>query len=409
MEGDSEADRGSAGSWNAERILPFLRSAGPLSAALSRHVAAVLRAGDYARADRLEHDTGRIVDAAMKAAMSTLAVDDVAGDLSTQLRRSADHWAREGVPVLSVLGEVHEGFRIASRVLVDATDDHEDSDLADIIGTVIDLLDAVTATVIAAYVDEDRATRWSQRLAEQAAVTALLEGHPVSSAVRAGGISVADSYTLLAFTIGRPQGSTGDGPQREYLLRRTQRRVQDSLDAIDGAEILSLIGLRGGTVLVAGSRTFEWLDALIERMSADTGVDITAAFVEAATADLPSAAAQAHQLIEVAQRLDRRPGLHRVRDLALAYQLLQPGPGRDHLVEVLEPLRAYPELVHTLRVHIRNDLHRQRSARELRLHANSLDNRLKRIGELTGLSVTKPPDLATLHAALIVSAPIPEP
>lgn len=408
MEENPETDRDSVeDSWNAEQILPFFRNAGPLSAALFEHVEAVLRSNDYARAGRLERDSRRIVEASMKAAVATLAADGEADEAYAELRRSADHWAREGVPVMSVIGGVFEGFRIASRVLIDIGGEHGASDLAGIIETLIDLLGAVTETIGAAYVEEYRTAQRSQRIAEQAAVTALVGGHPVSSTARLSGISVAESYTLLALAIGSQDVPSSEGPERDYVLRRTQRRVQAVLDEIEDDDVMSLVGLYGGIVLIPGTRSFEELQLIIDRMTAEARVDIVAAFVEARTEDLPRAVAQAHELIDVAQRLERPPGLYRFRDLALAFQLMQPGPGRDHLVEVLEPLRPHPELRHTLRVHIQNDLHRQRSARQLHLHANSLDNRLKRIGELTGLSVTKPQDLATLHAALIVSGLTP--
>ncbi|MFC8529301.1 PucR family transcriptional regulator [Nocardia sp. NPDC057227] len=65
-------------------------------------------------------------------------------------------------------------------------------------------------------------------------------------------------------------------------------------------------------------------------------------------------------------------------------QLTRPGPARAHLAAMLDPLDAHPELLQTLRVHFRNESNRKRTARELYVHPNTVDYRLRRIARLTG-------------------------
>jgi len=81
--------------------------------------------------------------------------------------------------------------------------------------------------------------------------------------------------------------------------------------------------------------------------------------------------------------------------------LTRPGPGRRHLRQILEPLDASPELLETLEIHISHDLNRQRSARQLHLHTNTVDYRLKRIAQLTGFDPTRPSGIRHLQAALV--------
>jgi hypothetical protein len=72
---------------------------------------------------------------------------------------------------------------------------------------------------------------------------------------------------------------------------------------------------------------------------------------------------------------------------------------------VLGPLEAYAErrtseLVETLDAFVRSGLDRRRAAAEIHVHPNTLDYRLRRIAELTGLDMRRPDDLALVVLAL---------
>lgn len=96
--------------------------------------------------------------------------------------------------------------------------------------------------------------------------------------------------------------------------------------------------------------------ALVAGLSTAAQVPITATVIHAETQRIPDAAEQAHELLDMVHRLECPPGLHSFDELAMEYQLTRPGPGREYLGTLLDPLDEYPELLETLRRHIGNDL-----------------------------------------------------
>jgi DNA-binding PucR family transcriptional regulator len=72
---------------------------------------------------------------------------------------------------------------------------------------------------------------------------------------------------------------------------------------------------------------------------------------------------------------------------------------------VLGPLEAYAErrgsgLLETLEAFLDCGLDRRRTAKKLHVHPNTLDYRLRRVTELTGLEPGRPRDLVLLELAL---------
>jgi DNA-binding PucR family transcriptional regulator len=57
-------------------------------------------------------------------------------------------------------------------------------------------------------------------------------------------------------------------------------------------------------------------------------------------------------------------------------------------------------MLETLQVYLQKGQDRRQAARALHVHPNTLDYRLRRIRELTGLSPTVPHDIQTLCAAI---------
>lgn len=162
-----------------------------------------------------------------------------------------------------------------------------------------------------------------------------------------------------------------------------------------------MLSAEGGTILVPGERDDEWVATLVERMSVAAETAVTATVATSSVNDVPAASDQVHELLDLAQQLRRPAGVYRMTDLVLEYQLTRPGPGRAYLSRVLVPLDNSPELLETLEIHINHDLNRQRSARQLHLHTNTVDYRLKRIAHLTGFDPTRPSGMRHLQAALV--------
>lgn len=177
------------------------------------------------------------------------------------------------------------------------------------------------------------------------------------------------------------------------------RRMQAELAGRYPGRALAVLSDDGGTLLIPVDGPPA--EAVISQLSRVAGVPITAASVTAATAEIPEAAERAHTTLDVVQRLGLPSGIHHFTDLALEYQLTRPGPGREHLGRLLAPLDDHPELLTTLRCHLASDLSRSCTARRLHVHANTVDYRLKRIAQLTGLDLTRADGVWLLRSAFV--------
>lgn len=85
----------------------------------------------------------------------------------------------------------------------------------------------------------------------------------------------------------------------------------------------------------------------------------------------------------------------------MEYQLTRDGPAGRQLTRLLDPLDANPELFDTVRAYLRNDMNRRLTARQLFVHPNTVDYRLRRIGRLTGIDLTTATGIAQANAALL--------
>ncbi|MBF6415067.1 PucR family transcriptional regulator [Nocardia cyriacigeorgica] len=156
-----------------------------------------------------------------------------------------------------------------------------------------------------------------------------------------------------------------------------------------GFPVPALLGPGYGTILLPSSAALaRRIGDLPAVLSSVARTATTAVAVESAAASIAEAAGTAHELLDLAICLRKEPRLYILGELALEYQITRPGPARDQLVSLLEPLEEHPELIHTLAALIRHGFERQRSARRLCVHPNTIDYRIRRISALTGLPVT---------------------
>jgi DNA-binding PucR family transcriptional regulator len=94
--------------------------------------------------------------------------------------------------------------------------------------------------------------------------------------------------------------------------------------------------------------------------------------------------------------------VHRLSDVLLEYHLTHPVDSAADLVAVLVPLSGHGELLPTLVAFLDADLNRRSAARALGVHANTVDNRLDRVGELTGVDPRSSRGIQLFGAALVV-------
>lgn len=351
--------------------------------------------------DAITGDVTTITRICLEFAVSMLDGRDIPIKLQ-RLQDAASGWAREGVPIDTIHHSIAEGFKMGLDLVVANASGKDFDNLVDGVKVVMELLDTITAQVSLAYVRELRGVVSEHHTAVHTLTSALLGGHSTSTMARECGIAIAENYAVLALSIPPHREEANPALDTKVVARRKLRRVQAELAKRCGDTALSLLSVDGGTVLIpADAFDREGLAALVAQLSQAAQVGITAALVETSTTGVPDAADQAHELLDMVQRLEVTSGLYRFDELALEYQLTRPGPGREFLGSLLDPLDQYPELLETLQRHIANNLNRQRTARVLHVHTNTVDYRLKRIGQLTGFDPTQPSGLWYLRSALV--------
>lgn len=170
-----------------------------------------------------------------------------------------------------------------------------------------------------------------------------------------------------------------EGVQGPVAVRRLLRQVVARLAPLAEGRAHSLPDEHGGHLLLPG----ETPHADLARCLA-TGLPqapIVGAARAATPADVPAAADQARRIAAIAPA----PGLYRLQDLLLDYHLAQPADSAAELTALLEPLEQHAGLLSTLATFLARDLDRRRTGQELQVHPNTVDNRLARITQLTGI------------------------
>ncbi|MEV6362259.1 PucR family transcriptional regulator [Nocardia asteroides] len=233
-----------------------------------------------------------------------------------------------------------------------------------------------------------------------AVTAALLDGHASATLARRCGVEIAPHYWIIALSVPEYPAPTRGNIDRSQARRRLER-IRAELFRWSGGDALSLLTGDGGTVLIPGDVDADDLDALFAALGRAAEVPITGAVAHCPYDALPAWSDRTHGLLDMVQRFGAQGRLHRFADLALEFQLTRPGPGRDFLAALLDPLDDHPELLATLQCHIAHDVNRQRTARALHVHPNTVDFRLKRIARLTGCDATRSHGLWRLRSALI--------
>ncbi|RMI30103.1 PucR family transcriptional regulator [Nocardia stercoris] len=393
-----------------------LKDVGTLAGQMVGHFVETVVACGTLPGDAIHGDVTTITRTCLELAVSLLDGRDVP-EQTRRLEVAAAQWAREGIPIDTIHHAIHEGFKIGLDLVTTGPLSRpgppggeeamgvtvaDFASLADGAKLVIELLDRMTTAVSMAYLRELRAVVSEHHTAVHTLTSALLGGHSTSIMARECGIEIAESYYVLAVALPPHPDESDPRVDARVVARRKLRRVQAELATRQTEKVLSLLSVDGGTILVpADAVDVDELEELTEQLSQAAGVPITAAMVSATPENIPAASEHAHELLDMLQRLRLVHGLFRFDDLALEYQLTRPGPGRDQLGAVLDPLDEYPELLQTLETHISNDLNRKRTARVLHVHMNTVDYRLKRVAQLTGLDPGQASGLWYLRSALI--------
>jgi hypothetical protein len=245
-------------------------------------------------------------------------------------------------------------------------------------------LQVVTPVVSAGYLDERQTMFDDERSARQALLAGLLDGSREADG----------PVVVLAVHVPPHPDELTDGVDAAVAGRRKLRRLRTELERHSREPVLSALTPQGGLALVPGGDSGR-VEQIVADVARAAGVALTVAAVAAPPSGVAAAAGLAREVLAVAVR--RGPGLYRLTDVLLEYQLSRPSAALEPLASIVAPLSD--ELVQTLEVYLRRGSRRP-AATELHVHPNTVDYRLRRVAELTGLDPTRIEHVTLLAAAL---------
>jgi len=292
--------------------------------------------------------------------------------------------AADGASLAAVLHNWHRFGRTLLDECRAAAAGERAAGLVEIGAAVLRLQETITCAVVESYESERIALDGDEKSSRELLARLLLAGQDADPTARWCGIELADEYSVL--TLYR-----ADAQQDPAARWSADTRTARVLDRNGPPPVLGVLEPDGGTLLVPHKvgGDIDWYRravALAESISAAVGSPVTGAVTGPVTrARIADSVRLAGELLLLARRLGRDPGVYQLKDLALPFQLSRPTEGRQYLADWLLPLDPYPELVETLDAYLHHDLDRGRTARALDVHPNTVNNRLGRIRDLAGV------------------------
>jgi hypothetical protein len=323
------------------------------------------------------------------------------------IRASAARRAEERIPLDAVLTAYHLGAIIGWSALREEAGPHEADEVLDMAERVLLYTQSVTSAVAEAYVEERQAIYGEERDARRALAEALLAGTSVTGMADRAGHEPAPAYAVLALTIGTSPDEKDVGVEGAVAARRKLRRLESELEARSNGAALPMLSPVGGIVLLpapAEERDLLMADMpkLVDALAAAAGAEVVAGVAWREADEVAHGADEAREVVRLACEQGRPPGAYTIDDVLLEFLLTRPSRAADRLELVLEPLADGPELIATLEGYFAADFDRRRAAANLHIHPNTLDYRLRRVAEMTGLSVGTAKGVQVLGAALTI-------
>lgn len=349
----------------------------------------------------IQGDVRRVVDRALRMFVVAASTDGSVGaeDL-VELGDSAVRRAEEGVPMDAVLAAYFRGARVATDGLVAGAGPEDIGAVRAHVVMLLAFLEDVCAAVASGYARHGRTMQAEQASARQLLVDVLLSGGDPRAAAGPADVRLPDTYLVCALVVGAHPDEADPSVDRQVAARRKLRRVREELERHYGDRVLWRPRADGALALVPASDVGR-LRKVVREVERAAGTTVRVGLAAAGPDDVPAAAAVAADVVAVACATARPGGAYELADVALDFQLRQPGPARTVLAAHLDPLEARPDLAETLRTFVATGLNRRRTATALAVHPNTVDNRLRRVAQLIGLDPTDPADVPTIRAALM--------
>ncbi|HXD54473.1 MAG TPA: helix-turn-helix domain-containing protein [Solirubrobacteraceae bacterium] len=330
----------------------------------------------------LEGNIGEIIEHNLEVfRSSTLAGREPASVELEPFRVSARTRAAEGMPLEDLLHAYRLGGRLAWQAVVETARPEEQGGLLAGAEVLMRYIDLVSATVAQAYLDARQLAVSEEERRLRTLLAALCEDDGAQAAETAAlaalaGLPLASEYRPFALSVGE------DGAIRHGQLA-AELRARGILALTDGDRVSGLLAAEQELHPPAGA--------------------LCAVEPAAPRGALAAALERVRLVIDLGRRLGRSGELG-AGEVALEL-LLAGGPdAAEHLeARVFGPLEGEAGrravLPETLAAFLSCDADRRSAAAELHIHPNTLDYRLRRIEELTGLRLATPRDLATLVLA----------
>ncbi|MBB5083251.1 PucR family transcriptional regulator [Nonomuraea endophytica] len=331
-------------------------------------------------AGEVAHDIVTLVEENLLALSQALRERRVPAEPGGRVAETAIRGAEQGMPPGALIEAYHLAFAETWRTL---TSRAEPGDLADVLACtelILAYTRRVTEVVTSTYFDERSRLSAEERDERHRLLSALLNGEHVDG--------LAPAYTVLSL-------SAGEGGA--VATRRKLHRIERELEAFAPG---TLFDRPAGAALLPWSGPWERLELLVVRLAEAGRGPVTAAAAQATPAEVPEQMRQTREVLDVVGWFGRGPGLYRLTDVLLEYQLTRPTAASRELAALLDPLDAHPELLRTLEAHLRHGRSRRATAEALHLHPNTVDYRLRRVAALTGLDPAGDAHVQRVGAAL---------
>ncbi len=358
------------------------------------------------------------------------------GDFGVFRERAARR-AEEGMPLHLLLRAHARGAHVLWKTLRETARPGEEAALIELSGFLLRAQEGIAGAVAETYLDEQAALVAEQREQRRALVRSLLDGSvpPDFASLDALGLEYGGLVLYLrtdrtgsAAAPGKPEhGRPGGGRSlasrsarpvaSPVAARRRRRRIQTVLDRAFGMEVLTLLDDEGGHAIVPARAALpggrpgppEPPDGLADRLRRACGGEIRIAAVPADRPEgIANAARTASEVVRIAHASGQPPGLHRLEDVLLEFHLSRRDESSGLIAALLDPIGERPELVQTLRTYLEHQQDRRATAKRLGMHPNTVDNRLARIADLTGLDMASPRGTALALAALLLREEPPQ-
>ena len=380
---------------------------------LTDEVLGVLRAElpVYARlpTDLLQGDVRRVVVRALRLFVTALDTDGRPDDAAlADLAESAARRAEEGVPFEMVVAAYHRGVRVCADTALAGAQPEDVETVHAVLRIAMGFLEHIAVAVAAGYAQHTRTALAEQAASRTLLVNTLVEGGDIHEAAGRAGMTLPASYLVATLAAGAHPDESDPGIDPLVAARWKLRRIHEELSRHYRETVLWIPATDGGQALIpiatapgeSSSTDIVRLERILGDVRRAAGADVHVGVAVATPSEVPEAARLSREVLEVALRLGRPPGLYRLVDVVLEHQLSRAGAGRDLLATLLDPLDGHDDLGETLQVFLASGLNRRRTASTLHVHPNTVDNRIRRVTELTGLDATRAEDLPLLHAAL---------